>query len=110
MGRSVYTLPYNGDAERARNIAEAFLSEQKFKLVDYNGGKAYKLGVGMAQAMQFVNVEYLQNEIRIEGWICPGLGSATIAEMDLKGFVGCIPKKKLEKRIKALMAKLGAEV
>ena len=110
MARSVYTMPYNGDAAKARSIAEAFLNDQKFKLVDYNGGKAYKLGIGMAQAMQFLNIEYCQNEIRIEGWICAGLGSATLNEMDLKGFVGCIPKKKLEKRIKKLMERLGSEV
>lgn len=110
MARSEFIQPYNGDAEKARAVAENYLNMENFKLVDYKGEKVYKLGTGMAQAMQFLTLNYGANEIKIEAWVCAGVASATMKEMNLKGFLGMMPKKLLKKRVKALMAELNSAV
>ncbi len=106
MARSIFNVPYNGNAAAARQIVDGFMAREGFKLTDYNGTQVYKLGIGMAQAMQFAQVFYNPNEIVIHGWICAGLGSATMGEMDLNGFVGMMPKKALKKRIDKLIGEL----
>ena len=107
MARTQYHVAYNGDVQRAMSVVESYMQREGFKLVDYCGGKVFRLGVGLATAMQFAEVKYGQ-DILIEGWICSGLGKATMSEMELKGFVGCIPKKKLKKRLEALVAELNS--
>ncbi len=99
MARSVFYVKYNGDAGYANGIVTSFMENEGFKLVDYNGGKCFRLGVGLATAMQFASVVFSPDVITIQGWVCAGLGGATMDEMELEGFVDCIPKKNLKKRI-----------
>lgn len=85
-------------------IAENYIKKEGFSLVDYGiGEKVYKKGTGMAQAMQFVKIEFTPQSVVILGWVQTGVGNKYIFdEMDLKGFVGSLPKNSLKGRMDEL--------
>lgn len=48
-------------------------------------------------AMQFVKVDFGQNEFIMSAWVQAGIGSVGGGEMDLTGVVAALPKRQLMK-------------
>lgn len=69
-----------------------------FSPVVYNGEKVYKKGDGFWAAEEYIKTEFLNNEITISGWVM-----VYGKEKELKGFVGCIPKKDCKKSIDKIL-------
>lgn len=71
---------------------EMILLSHKYRLINENGEKVWKRGVGFWTAMKYIKVEFsMNNTVVLYGWIRPFAGS----EQDLNGVVGAIPKKKV---------------
>ncbi len=103
MARSVFTLSYNDFATTNNNINN-FLIQNGFKKMEKNNEEFWKKGTGMATAMQFIKIDYSENELTIYAWVQAGVGSVGGKEMELKGFVAAIPKKSLLKKIEKIKA------
>jgi hypothetical protein len=99
MSRTIMRVPFSANWEAVNSTVTSILLDEGFKEKDINGEKCWKKGTGMATAMQYVKVEYTQNELVLSGWLQAGVGSLAGPEMDLTGVVGIIPKKALKKRL-----------
>ena len=99
MARTSVVVPYYVPFPAVKNAIEQILSQEGFKLKDYNGEIVFKKGTGFATAMQFLKIEYSEQEIYIHGWIQMGLGSIGGKEHDLTGTIAKIPKNNLQKRM-----------
>lgn len=99
MSRTCIRVPFFVNFETVDQTVRHILIDEGFNEKNINGEICWKKGTGLATAMQYVKVEYSQNEVVLYGWIQAGVGSLAGPEMDLNGFVGAIPKKQLLKRL-----------
>lgn len=99
MPRTYIRVPFSANFETVDQTIRHILTDEGFTEKNINGEICWKKGTGLATAMQYVKVEYSQNEAVLYGWIQAGVGSLAGPEMDLTGFVGVIPKKQLQKRL-----------
>ena len=98
MARTSMTIPYSCSLDEAQEKISSILSKKKFKMTTIKTGEnVWKKGTGLMTAMQFVKVDFGQNECVLSAWIQVGLGSVGGGEMDLTGVVGALPKKQLMK-------------
>lgn len=57
--------------------------------------------------MHFIKLDYQPNLLVVSGWICSGIGSLTMGEKDLSGFVAAVPKKSVQKTVDKIVAATG---
>lgn len=97
MSRTIKKVKFSGNEkdldERLRNI----LIADDYKEIDYNREVVWKKGLGLVTAMQYIKLEYKDDEVIISGWIQIGIGSAGGKEQELTGIVGKLPKKSVLK-------------
>ena len=76
-----------------------------------NNEQCMKKGSGVVAAPQFVKITFLNGVYTIEAWIkfavVPGVYAG---EMDLNGFMGAVPKKKLLQRIYFFLNLVNAQI
>ncbi len=108
MPRTVIRVPFTANFETVNQTVTSILLSEGFSEKNINGEACWKKGTGAATAMQYVKVEYTQNELVLSGWIQAGLGSVAGSEMDLTGFVGMVPKKALRKRLDKIVQAVSA--
>jgi len=99
MPRTCIKVPFSANLEAVNNVVIDMLRREGFNAKEINGETCWKKGTGLATAMQYVKVEYAENELLLYGWIQAGVGDLAGSEMALIGVVGAIPKKKLRKRL-----------
>jgi len=79
---------------------EQYLTSEGFTQVNYKGVVAWKKGVGILTAPQYVIIsngpDYIQVEAFIRNAILPGV---YVGEMGIDGFYGAIPKSLLKTRV-----------
>lgn len=98
MARTNIVTSYSCSYDDAQRKISAILSQKGFKPTTLKTGeKVWKKGTGIMTAMQFVKIEFSQNEFVMAAWVQAGIGSVGGREMDLTGFVAAIPKKQLMK-------------
>ena len=98
MARTSMTIPYSCSLEEAQEKISSILAKKKFKMATIETGEnVWKKGTGMMTAMQFVKVDFWQDECVLLAWVQVGFGIIVGGEMDLTGVVGALPKKQLMK-------------
>ena len=96
MSRTKINIKYDCDFEEAQSIIEKIMDSNGFnKSVINTGENVWKKGTGLLTAMQFIKIEFSQEEFSIYAWVQMGLGNFGGGEMDLTGFVAAIPKTAL---------------
>lgn len=108
MPRTTIRVPFSANWEDVNKIVVNILLSEGFHEKNIGTEVCWKKGTGLATGMQFVKVEYTQNELVLSGWIQAGIGSVTGSEMDLSGVVGMIPKKQLRKRLDKIAQAISA--
>ena len=98
MSRTCKRIPFTANFDIVNQTIINILKSEGFNEKSINGENCWRKGIG-AVAMQYVKVEYAEKEVILYGWIQVGIGAVVGKEMDLKGFVGMIPKKQLQKRL-----------
>lgn len=102
MARSKFSIQYSS-VEKAENAIEKILMSNNFMETNYYGEpvwKRYNESYGIT-ALQYLQIEYDNQFVHISAWV----GSeGSHSEMDLNGFAGMIPKRKLQKIIEELEA------
>lgn len=63
-------------------------------IITKTGENVWKKGAGLLTAMQYIKIEFLQNEIILSAWIGIGVGNI-YTEWKLEGILGALPKKQL---------------
>lgn len=99
MPRTCLRFPFYAGFETVDNTIRQILMDEGFSEKNISGELCWKKGTGMMTAMQYVKVEYTQNEVVLFGWLQAGIGSLAGPEMELTGNVYAIPKKNLMKRL-----------
>lgn len=102
--RTTFTIPFTEDFQITDGKIRSILSADGYKEMDKNGEIVWKMGTGMMTAMHFIKLEYTECAIEVSGWVQTGMGDIGGKEMDLKGFVGIIPKKQVLKTIDKVKA------
>lgn len=102
MSRSTFNISYKRPFEEVQNTIEGVLAQSGFKKIQLNSEEVWKKGTGFLTAMQFIKVEYTENEVIISAWIKVGAGSLTGGEQELSGVVGAVPKKSLMKVVEKI--------
>ncbi len=97
--RSTFSIPFTEDFPITDGKIRSVLSANGYKEMDKNSEIVWKMGTGMMTAMHFIKIEYTENTVEVSGWIQSGMGDIGGKEMDLKGFMGIIPKKQVLKTI-----------
>lgn len=98
MARTTIKTSYTCSYDEAQRKISSVLSQKGFKITTIKTGeKVWKKGTGLMTAMQFVKIDFAQNEFIMSAWVQMGIGSVGGKEMDLTGVVGAIPKKHLMK-------------
>ena len=102
--RTAFTIPFTEAFPITDSKIKSILSGDGYKEMDKNGEIIWKMGTGMMTAMHFIKLEYTENTVVISGWVQSGMGDIGGKEMNLKGFVGIIPKKQVLKTIDKVKA------
>jgi hypothetical protein len=80
-----------------------YLLREGFSQINYKGVRAWKKGMGILTAPQYVILsngpDYIQLEAFLRFAILPGVYAG---EMGITGFGGAIPKRLLKKRVEAI--------
>lgn len=106
MARTVIDIKMQVGREEADKIVRRILISDDYREINYNREVVWKKGTGMMTAMHYIKVEYENDTAVISGWVQIGVGSVGGKEHDLKGFLGVIPKKSVEKTMDKLVAAL----
>ena len=103
MSRYYNAINVSGSAEAYKPYIETYMTGEGFSLVDYNGQKVWKKGIGLVAAPQYLAIRYEGNSVHLEAFIrfalLPGV---YIGEMGVDGFFGAVPKKLLKDRVKTI--------
>ncbi len=103
MARTKFQIPFQGTVEQARRRLDDFLPAHGFHPYPQYGEGVWKKGVGMATAMQYMQLEFTEGVLNLSAWIQAGVGSANLGnEMSLDGLVALVPKRSLRKVIEEL--------
>ena len=104
MARTYYRIPYTCSfKELQANLEGCLESKGYFRYMYKNVENVWKKGTGIATSMHFIKIEYDESNVMIWGWTAAGLGSASMNEMGLTGFVGAVPKKMIRGTIEDLI-------
>ena len=104
MGRTFRRVYPRCDMMTAQRTIEQILTTKGYHIQNYGYGElVWKKGMGIMTAMHYIKVEYYPTEIHLYGWVQSGIGDAGFGEMDLTGFVGCIPKKAVLKVMEQIL-------
>lgn len=106
MARTVIDIKMQVGREEADKIVRRILISDDYREINYNREVVWKKGTGMMTAMHYIKVEYENDTAVISGWVQIGVGSVGGKEHDLKGLLGVIPKKSVEKTMDKLVAAL----
>lgn len=107
MPRTILKVPFHCDFSEAERTINLILQDSNFHQTSLRTGEnVWKKGTGLMTAMQFVKVEYGDDEAILSAWVQSGIGSFGGKEMDLTGFVAGIPKKSLIKTLEKIKAAL----
>ena len=105
MGRTFRRVYPRCDIATAQQRINYILVSKGYHTTPYRTGEVvWKKGTGLMTAMHYIKVDYYATEIHLFGWVQAGLGDAGLGEMDLSGFVGCIPKQAVSKGLDQIMA------
>jgi hypothetical protein len=103
MGRYVNQMQVDYDTSLLAPGIDQFMTAEGFAPVNYKGETLWKKGMGILTAPQYLSVTYSPNLVTIQAFIkwalIPGV---YVGEMGTDGFVGAIPKKALEKRVRTV--------
>jgi len=102
MPRTCERFAHTANIDTVKSSVESFLASEGFSQKDYKGEQVWKKGTGLATAMQYMKIEYAENEVVVYAWIQMGVGDIGGKEHELKGIVGAIPKKNLRSRVDKL--------
>lgn len=103
VSRTIVAYQYNGNVRQNQSRIEQFLYQSGFDPIQIQTGEwVWKKGTGMMAAMQFLKIEYQPWQIVVSAWVSPGLGNATVSEMDLEGFFAIAAKKPLRNLLSTL--------
>ena len=102
MSRSTFNIGYNRPFGEVQNNINNVLVQNGFKKTNINSEEVWKKGTGLLTAMQFIKIEFSENELIVSAWIKVGVGSLTAGEQDLSGVVGAVPKKSLMKVVEKI--------
>ncbi len=95
--------------QQVNNIFASYLTSEGFEPKTIDGENIWKKGVGLLTAPQCIKLSYQNNVYILEAWlkfaILPGV---YVSEMDLDGFIGCIPKSILKSKVDYILMKLQA--
>lgn len=98
MARTSIKASYSCSYDEAERKINSILFQKGFKPTTLKTGEnVWKKGIGLLTAMQFVKVDFTQNEFIMSAWVQAGIGSISGGEMDLTGVVAALPKRQLMK-------------
>ncbi len=107
MARTKVQIPLHVTVEEARRRVNNFLPAHGFHPYPQYGEGVWKKGVGMATAMQYMQLEFRDGVLYLSAWVQVGVGSANLGkEMGLEGLVAVVPKRSLKKVIEELQQTL----
>lgn len=107
MSRSVIKINYESDFQIVDQNVKRVLINAGYRETNKNNEIVWKKGIGMLTAMQYIKLEYDDNNIlRVYGWVQTGIGTVGGKEQDLEGIYAVVPKqgvKNLMNRIKSVV-------
>ena len=97
--RTIIKEKHNKNQEQLEIAIMKILAYEGYQPVVYKGENVFKKGDGFWTAEEYIKTEYSGDDITISGWVL-FYGK----ERELKGFVGCVPKKDCRKSIDKILA------
>lgn len=92
MPRTEIKIKCSVSPQQVDTTISSILLSKGYTKVRENDEEVWKKGKGMLEAMQYIKYGFLsENEISLSGWIRTVGGG----DMELKGFVGSLPKNKV---------------
>ncbi len=105
MARTTININYTQPFEQVDNTIANILMLSGYKKIERKDEVIWKKGTGFLTAMQYIKIEYGENNTVIaSGWIQAGLGSLEAKEMALHGAAGSIPKKAVMKVLEKIQS------
>ncbi|MBR2909003.1 MAG: hypothetical protein IKC11_01490 [Clostridia bacterium] len=96
--RTIIKEKFTKPQEQLEVAIMKLLAFDGYQPVIYKGEKVFKKGDGVWSAEELIKIEFSGDEITISGWIL-----VYGKEQELKGFVGCVPKKDCKKSIDKIL-------
>lgn len=100
MARYIKNYVLNGNLQQIQNEITAYLQNDGYKYIEYDGENVFKKGMGVFSAPTFFKFIYNGNCVRMETWmkytIVPGV---FVGELSVDGFVGVLVKGRWKTRI-----------
>ncbi len=100
MARYIKNFVLNGNLQQIQNEITAYLQNDGYKYIEYDGENVFKKGMGIFSAPTFFKFIYNGNCVRMETWmkytIVPGV---FVGELSVDGFVGAAVKGRWKTRI-----------
>ena len=104
MARTFYRVHYTMSFSELQANLEGLLESKGYFRYSYkNVENVWKKGTGLATSMHFIKIEYDTDNVMIWGWTAAGIGSASMNELGLNGFVGALPKKMIKSTIEEMI-------
>ena len=109
MARHIVRFYSPFSPQQVNDFFLSYMNGEEFKLTTKKGESFWKKGMGLLTAPQFIKLTQQNNVYTLEAWLKFALLLGVyIGEMDLKGFVGCLPKSFLESRVNQILSTLQA--
>lgn len=110
MARHIVRFYSPFSPQQVNDFFISYMNGEGFKITTRKGESFWKKGVGLLTAPQFIKLTQQNNVYTLEAWLPFAVLPGTyIGEMDLKGFVGCLPKSFLEARVNQILSTLQAQ-
>ena len=96
--RTTYEHRYE-NSENFKKSAERILSKDGYYVTQKNGEKVWEKNIPGTPNYKYIKIECCDHQARISGWL-GGIGNE---ELNLNGFVGCLPKAQVKRTIKKIL-------
>ena len=102
MARYTNRIPLTGiNVDFVSGEVAKYMMTEGFSLIDYQGQKVWKKGMGIITAPQYMSLSFYADCVVVEGFIKFALFPGVyIGEMGTDGFFGAVPKGMLAGRIR----------
>ena len=95
MARTILHLQPQKTLEESRTIVNNILADDGYQQCEQNGEMIWTKGDVKTRGVKGIQIEYLQDFIKISGWIQGLVGG----EVTLHGFASVLPKRSVRKTI-----------
>lgn len=103
MSRHVVTFKVNQPAEWVNSTVTEFFRVNGYEKDTHKGAHVWRRGMGVMTAPRFMEISYLNGEVKIEAWLAvPLLPGVFVGELGVKGFYAFPLKSMLKGEVQSL--------